>query len=256
MANRKSKTINMTAEPNVEETISPVQKKKWIKKPHIIGFFIFMLVFAAGFYIAYDRRPPVEVLEQWAVPTEVYPGGKVEIFWKAKVLRFGCVGVVKRRIVDASGNIHLYDEIQSVIRLPDDHEKNDTDVYEVELGEIKTYSRALILPNIVPGKAFHGARVEYKCSFIQKIFDWPIVMVRKTVELNVKPEPLLNLFNGNIKDLEKEIERKVLDVLRKHQQKDEDVEKKIIDELRKHEKRIDDELKKRESIPRERRIPK
>lgn len=169
---------------------------------NVIGLALGVLVAAPVFGLLVDRREPVRLYQGQFVPDQVTPGQTVVVVWEADEMRFGCDGVIERRILEKkTGKVHYF--------------KREPTIYHMvgPEGGRQTFSKDFTLPEaITPGPAEYVTIGERWCNVLQK-FLWPIPFRGPPIPFNVlekpvPPPPVLNTLPPAIRLQDLEIKAK------------------------------------------------
>lgn len=142
--------------------------------PQIIA----LLIVAPLAWWAFDRQPPLTLVEGKVIPYTVERGqANVTVTWRARFSGRDCPGFTQRELVDSQKNLwpKLLRERRGVF-----HEQ------KARSGIVTTPPLAIPL-QMAPGRATHRVTNIYYCNWLQRLLRWPIVSPSPYIPFNVAP---------------------------------------------------------------------
>jgi len=141
----------------------------------IVFALIVCLSLAAVAILAFDNEPANEITKIVYFTPAVKPGGTLTVI-RNIVRRRSCETVAYRTIRDGAGALHLYDPRHVIINAP-----------ASKIGLSDTLTSDMLIPRSAnPGEAEWRVTLEWKCNWVQKWFDWPIVVMRPPIKFMIE----------------------------------------------------------------------
>lgn len=123
---------------------------------HIVAAVFGLVVVVPIMLMRLDNEEPIIVRRTVMIPPDVRPGQVVQVVWTADERR-SCDGSVHRQFIDSAGVIF---DLQPA-----------PTIYRDALGENKSFSRDIVIPNgVAAGTAVYTGVRRYWCNPLQRLF--------------------------------------------------------------------------------------